>query len=226
MHVQTPDRMTGPVPNRAEETPDKTPDAMPNGTPDVTLVRVGVETLAVPPHFGSECPRSLCLDIDNLLIGLECIDLTAIEAIVLLAAELKLTDYVPHRVKLWQMRNANALRRHYQREALDWSKLRALVLLVSGLSRLLAVHLRLLVTTETQVRAGKIESLGLQQNQRFLENSLTRFRQLYLSRMQKPLPLNDEELRELAVSVFTQLLFASGESGALRLWNALLAKAV
>ncbi len=214
MQVQTPDLMTGPTAERAHE------------TLDTSLARTGVAALAVPPHLGAACPRSLCLDIDNLLIGLECIDLTAIEAIVLLAAELKLTDYVPHRVRLWQMRNANALRRHYQREALDWEGVRALVLLVSGLSRLLAVHLRLLVTTEAQVRAGKIEALGLQQNQRFLENSLERFRQLYRSRMQKPLPLNEEELRELAVTTFIQLLFASGEAGPLRLWNALLAKAV
>ncbi len=214
MQVQTPDLTTGPTAPGPYETLDASP------------ARAGVTALTVPPHFGGTCPRSLCLDIDNLLIGLESVDLTAIEAIVMLAAEWKLTDYVPHRVRLWQMRNANALRRHYQREALDWEGLRALVLLVSGLSRLLGVHLRLLVTTETQVRAGKIEALGLQQNQRFLENSLERFRQLYRSRMQKPLPLNEEELRELAVNTFVQLLFASGEAGPLRLWNALLAKAV
>ncbi|MGQ9866990.1 MAG: DUF3038 domain-containing protein [Pseudanabaenaceae cyanobacterium] len=213
MQVRTPDLTTGPATERANE------------TLNVNL-GVGVAALVVPSYFGAACPRSLCLDVDNLLIGLECIDLTAIEAILLLAVEFKLTDCVPHRVRLWQMRNANALRRHYQRGALDWEGLRALVLLVSGLARLLAVHLRLLVTTEAQVRSGKIEALGLQQNQRFLENSLERFRQLYRSRMQKPLPLNDEELRELAVSIFTQLLFASGEAGALRLWNALLAKAV
>ncbi|NJK59424.1 MAG: DUF3038 domain-containing protein [Oscillatoriales cyanobacterium SM2_1_8] len=197
-----------------------------NGTSNPVAVPAIVATLAVPSHFGGECPRSLCLDVDTLLIGLECIDLTAIEAIVMMAAELKLTDYVPHRVQLWRMRNANALRRHYQRAALDWERLRALVVLVAGLSRLLAVHLRLLAATEIQIRADKIEALGLQQNQRFLEGFLERFRQLYRSRMQKPLPLNDDELRELAVSTLTQLLFASGESGALRLWNALLAKAV
>ncbi|MEE3717060.1 DUF3038 domain-containing protein [Tumidithrix elongata RA019] len=177
--------------------------------------------LPVPHHFARGCPRSVRMDIDNLMLAIEAIDLQAIEAMLALVPQLKLEAVIPNRVSFWRLRNANPLRRNYQRSNLGWEELRALVKLVCTMSQQFNTILRLLVTTHQQVAENKIEALGLQQSQFYLDLYVERFSSLYLSRMRSPSPLSKADIKELGLQLLTQLLFASGTAGELRLWHSL-----
>jgi hypothetical protein len=177
--------------------------------------------LPVPHHFARGCPRSVRMDIDNLMLAIEAIDLQSVEAMLALVSQLKLEAVIPNRVSFWRMRNANPLRRNYQRANLEWAELRALVKLVCTVSQQLNTVLRLFVTTNQQVAENKIEALGLQQNQYYLDIYSERFSSLYLSRMRSPSLLSKAEIKELGLQLLTQLLFASGTAGELRLWHSL-----
>jgi hypothetical protein len=78
-----------------------------------------------------------------------------------------------------------------------------------------------LISTHQQIAEGKIEALGLQQNQAFLENYIDRFTSLYIGRMRSPSPLTKDEIRELAMQLLTRLLLCSGIAGEYRLWSSL-----
>jgi hypothetical protein len=177
--------------------------------------------LPVPHHFARGCPRSVRMDVDNLMLALEAIDLQAIEGMLALVQQLQLEKVIPNRVTFWRMRNANPLRRNYQRANLEWDELRALVKLVCTLSQQFNTVLRLLVTTHQQVAENKIEALGLQQNQFYLDVYIERFSSLYTSRMRSPSPLSKADIKELGLQLLIQLLFASGTAGELRLWHSL-----
>jgi hypothetical protein len=182
--------------------------------------------LPIPVHFARGCPRTVRMDLDNLLIAIEAIDLRAVDRMMLSLPDLGLEELIPTQVKLWRMRNTNPMRRHYQRANLSWDELRALVLIVCEITKPLNTVLRQLVITAQYEAEGKIEALGLQQNQLFLDHYVSRFRSLYKSRMRSPSILNDDELRELAIHLLNQLLFCSGTAATDRLWHALFYGAV
>ncbi len=132
-----------------------------------------------------------------------------------------LEKIIPSRVAFWRLRNTNPLRRNYQRSSLDWDELKALIKIVCAIAKQLDSGLRLLISTHQQITEGKIEALGLQQNQAFLEGYIDRFRSLYIGRMRSPAPLNKQEIAELALQQLTRLLICSGTVGEYRLWNSL-----
>jgi hypothetical protein len=182
--------------------------------------------LSVPLKFsgdGSEAsPRTICMDLDNLLLAIESIDLSAVEMMLIVVEQLNLQSVVPNRVTLWRMRSANPLRKQYQKDALSWDGAKALTSICCAMSRILANYVRLLVNTQQQVYENKIAALGLEQNQAFLDGYVERFRANYHSRMRSPLPLNNDEIQDLAQQLLTQLLFCGGVAGEARLWHTLL----
>ena len=177
--------------------------------------------LHVPKDFVRGCPRSVRMDIDHLLLAIEALDLEAVEVMLALIEQLNLGKTIPSRVAFWRLRNTNPLRRNYQRASLNWDELKALVKIVCNLSSQLGTGLRLLISTDQQMTEGKIEALGLQQNQAFLGNYIERFTSLYIGRMRSPAPLNKQEISELALQLLTRLLLCSGIAGEFRLWNSL-----
>ena len=177
--------------------------------------------LHVPKDFVRGCPRSVRMDIDHLLLAIEALDLEAVEVMLALIEQLNLGKTIPSRVAFWRLRNTNPLRRNYQRASLSWDELKALVKIVCNLSSQLGTGLRLLISTDQQMTEGKIEALGLQQNQAFLENYIERFTPLYIGRMRSPAPLSKQEISELALQLLTRLLLCSGIAGEFRLWNSL-----
>lgn len=177
--------------------------------------------LHVPKDFVRGCPRSVRMDIDHLLLAIEALDLEAVEVMLVLIEQLGLQKTIPSRVAFWRLRNTNPLRRNYQRSSLSWDELKALVKIICTLTKQLDTGLRFLISTQQQVSEGKIEALGLQQNQAYLQNYIDRFRSLYIGRMRSPSPLNNEEIRELALQLLTRLLLCSGVAGEYRLWHSL-----
>ncbi len=177
--------------------------------------------LHVPKDFVRGCPRSVRMDIDHLLLAIEALDLEAVEVMLVLIGQLNLEKIIPSRVVFWRLRNTNPLRRNYQRASLSWDELKALVKIVYTLAAQLDTGLRMLISTHQQMLEGKIEALGLQQNQAFLENYIARFKSLYIGRMRSPAPISDNEMRELALYLLTRLLLSSGAAGEFRLWNSL-----
>jgi hypothetical protein len=177
--------------------------------------------LIVPKDFVRGCPRTVRMDIDHLLLAIEALDLEAVEVMLALIEQLGLEKTIPSRVAFWRLRNTNPLRRNYQRSSLDWDELKALVKIACAIAKQFDTGLRLLISTYQQVTEGKIEALGLQQNQFFLEGYIDRFRSLYIGRMRSPAPLNNEEISELALQQLTRLLISSGTAGEYRLWNSL-----
>ncbi|NUN63905.1 DUF3038 domain-containing protein [Pseudanabaena biceps] len=182
--------------------------------------------LKFPPSIAKGCPRSVRMDIDHLLLAIEALDLEAVEVMMVLIDQLDLGKTIPNRVAFWRLRNTNPLRRNYQRAGLSCDELKSLVKIVCTIAQRLDTGLRLLLSTHQQMLEGKIESLGLQQNQAFLENYIDRFRSLYVSRMRSPSPLSSEDIRELALQLLTRLLLCSGVAGEYRLWNSLFDGAV
>lgn len=178
--------------------------------------------LPIPQGFAKECPRSLRMDLDHLLLAVEAIDLQGNEAMLYLVQTLQLEKVIPNRVSFWRIRNTNPMRRNYQRASLSWDEAMALVLIICALAKQLNTVLRLLISTLHQIQEGKLEALGLQQNQFYVEGYLGRFRSLYLSRMRSPSILTDTEIDDLAIHTLTQLLFCSGVKGDQRLWHSLL----
>jgi hypothetical protein len=177
--------------------------------------------LHVPQDFVRGCPRSVRMDIDHLLLAIEALDLEAVEVMLVLIEQLGLQKTIPSRVAFWRLRNTNPLRRNYQRASLSWDELKALVKIVCTLTKQLDMGLRFLISTQQQISEGKIEALGLQQNQAYLETYIDRFKSLYIGRMRSPTPLNNEDIRELALQLLTRLLLCSGVAGEYRLWNSL-----
>lgn len=183
--------------------------------------------LPIPDNLSSRgCPRSVRMDLDNLVLALEAIDLQVTDVMLYLVPQLNLEAIIPNRVSFWRLRNTNPLRRNYQRASLEWEEAKALVTLICHIAAQLNTHLRLLVSTCEQIDENKIDALGLQQNRLFVEIYLEQFRSLYKSRMRLPAALNDKELKELSLQLLNQLLFSSGEAGTIRLWHGLLDGAI
>ncbi|OIP78704.1 MAG: hypothetical protein AUK48_01075 [Oscillatoriales cyanobacterium CG2_30_44_21] len=177
--------------------------------------------LHFPKDFVRGCPRTVRMDVDHLLLAIEALDLEAVEVMLVLIEQLGLEKAIPSRVAFWRLRNTNPLRRNYQRATLTSEELKALIKIICTIAKQLDTGLRLLLSTHQQMLDGKIEALGLQQNQAFLESYLERFRSLYVGRMRSPSPLSKDEIRELALHLLLRLLLCSGIAGEYRLWSSL-----
>ncbi len=180
--------------------------------------------LEVPTDLLPRCPRSVAMELDNLMMALESLNLEAVEALLAAVQELGLEKWVPHRVAFWQLRNTNPLRNSYQREALQWEEAKALVAIVCRVAQQLHTVLRFLVTTYQQQLEGKLEALGMQQNQGYVDFYVDRFQELYAHRMRSP--LSRPEGQELALQLLVELFFISGSGGEQRLWHSLMDGAV
>ncbi len=180
--------------------------------------------LQVPTELAHGCPRSVGMQLDNLMVAIEAMNLEGVEALLAASQELGLQEWIPHRVAFWQLRNTNPLRKHYQRRNLQWEEAKALVTILCRVARQFNTALRFLVMTHQQVLEGKIESLGLQQNQAYLDFYTDRFRELYQARMRNK--LSHQDSIDLANHLLLQLLFASGSAGEQRLWHSLMDGAV
>jgi Protein of unknown function (DUF3038) len=181
----------------------------------------------IPTNLSSRgCPRSVRMDLDNLVLALEAIDLEVTDVMLYLVTELHLEAAIPNRVSFWRLRNTNPLRSNYQRSSLEWNEATALVTLICHVAVQLNTHLRLLVTTCEQISDNKIDALGLQQNRLYVDTYVEQFRSLYKSRMRLPLVLSEVELKDLSLQLLNQLLFSSGVAGGARLWHALLDGAI
>jgi Protein of unknown function (DUF3038) len=178
--------------------------------------------LPIPTDLATRgCPRSVRMDLDNLVLALEAIDLQVTDVMLFMVTELHLEAAIPNRVSFWRLRNTNPLRRNYQRTSLEWDEARALVKLICHVAVQLNTHLRLLITTCEQIAENKIDALGLQQNRFYVDAYVEQFRSLYKSRMRLPLILSEVELKDLSLQLLNQLLFSSGTAGEARLWHAL-----
>jgi len=176
-------------------------------------------TLPLDSHQG--CGASARMDLDHLLLAIEAIDLQATDVILELIEQLDLKSVISSRVTLWRIRNTNPYRRNYQRGSLSWSEAKALVMIIATIARNINTHLRLLLDTAQKVSENKIDILGLQQNQAYLDAYQQQFRSLYISRMRSPSVLSDEEIKDLSQYLLTQLLFCSSSLGEQRLWASL-----
>lgn len=182
--------------------------------------------LPTPTGFSRGCPRSARMELDHLLLAIEAIDLQATDVMLHLVEQLQLQAVIPNRVTFWRIRNTNPLRRQYQRANLSWDEARALTMIICAIARPVNTLMRQMVTTCQQIAENKIDLLGLQQNKFFLDGYAERFRSLYISRMRSPSPLDNDEIRELALQTLTQLLFCGGSTGEVRLWHSLFDGAV
>ncbi|MCA1903616.1 MAG: DUF3038 domain-containing protein [Cyanobacteria bacterium KgW148] len=180
--------------------------------------------LEVPTDLAHGCPRSVGMELDHLMLAIEAMNLEAVEALLAASQELGLEKWIPHRVGFWRLRNTNPLRKQYRRVTLQWEEAKALVAVVCRVAQQLNTALRFLVMTHQQVLEGKLESLGLQQNQAYLDFYTDRFRELYQARMRNK--LSDRDGADLANYLLMQLLFASGTAGEQRLWHSLIDGAV
>lgn len=170
-----------------------------------------------PPYIAA----SLSTDLDLLLLAIESIDLSAVEVMMLLVDQLHLTDLIPSRVALWQLRCTNPLRKQTRKAPIDWQEARALTAICAAIAKMLNTYIRLLVNTQAQAQQNKIELLGLQQNLALLNDYVERFFANYRSRMKVCLPR--PEIETLANNLLVQLLFCGGTAGEARLWQILLA---
>ncbi|MDX1977572.1 MAG: DUF3038 domain-containing protein [Pseudanabaenaceae cyanobacterium bins.68] len=181
-----------------------------------TLTNLDQES--IPPYIAT----SLSTDLDLLLVAIESIDLSAVEVMMLLLEQLNLTELIPTRVALWQLRCTNPLRKQARKAFIDWQEARALTAICAAIAKMLNTYIRLLVNTQAQAQQNRIELLGLQQNLALFNDYIERFFSNYRSRMKAPLSRSEAEI--LAGNLLVQLLFCGGTAGEARLWQVLLVK--
>jgi hypothetical protein len=182
-----------------------------------------LNTLPNPPLADELCPRRARLQLDLLLLALEALDLGGSESFLAIAKELGLQGVIKNRVSLWRLRSTNPFRRYTQRQPLTFSEAKALVLVICNLSRRLTVLVRQLLLADQQLRE---KGLSADRHSPRLATYLERFRAHFRARMNPKRSgvvaySTDEKLNDLAMTLLGQLLFCTGTSGALRLWNSL-----
>ncbi|NJK28590.1 MAG: DUF3038 domain-containing protein [Coleofasciculaceae cyanobacterium SM2_3_26] len=182
-----------------------------------------LNTLPDPPLQGHDCPRRVRMQIDLILLAIEALDLRGSDRFLLVAKELNLQDVVQGRVFFWQLRNTSPIRRYRQRRPLSLPEAKALVLIATHTTRLLASRIRELLLAYQRLQE---KQMPLEQNLR-LATYLERFRAHFRSRMNPRRSLvvaylNDKQkLNELAIALLGQLLFCTGVYGSQRLWTSL-----
>lgn len=138
------------------------------------------------------------------------------------ARDLALDGVIKGRVNLWLLRSTNPMRRYSQRRPMSINEAKALVVIVSNLSRRLTVLVRQLLLGYQQLRDRQ---LSLEHHLR-LADYLNRFRTHFRARMNPRRAgviaySTDDRLDELAIQLLEQLLLCSGVLGTQRLWSSL-----
>jgi Protein of unknown function (DUF3038) len=181
-----------------------------------------LDLLSDPSIADEVCPRRARMQLDLLLLAIEALDLGGSEALLKAAQELELQGIVKNRVSLWRLRNTNPLRRFSQRNPLNLTEAKALVLITCHVARRLTTLVRSLLLAHQQLEE---KQLSLDHHFR-LADYLERFRAHFRSRMNPKRAAvmtysTDEKLNLLAISLLNQLLFCTGTAGVQRLWNSL-----
>ncbi len=181
-----------------------------------------LESLPNPPLTNNICPRRTKMQIDLILLAIEAIELGAAEAMLIIAKQLEIDEIIKDRVKFWQIRTSNHLRRGHNRRELTLIEAKALVVMISYLSKRLTVTIRQLLLIYQQLSIKQIPA----ENDYRLSEYLERFRAHFRARMNPRRTLiatyqDDAKLDKLAMDLLAQLLFCTGTSGMSRLWNSL-----
>lgn len=171
-------------------------------------------------HHG--CPRRTRVQLDLMLLAIECLDLNGSQNILAVARQQNLGHVIPNRVSLWRIRNTNPLRLANRRRPLDLEEAKALAIVTGHLARRMAITLRNVLQEYQQLR----------EQERPLDKSaplsfyLSRFRAHFRSRMNPRrsgvmVYDTDEKLDDLAIALLEKLLFCTGTTGLMRLWVSL-----
>lgn len=181
-----------------------------------------LDTLTTPELPSPDCPRRARIQLDLLLLAIEALDLGGSEAMLSTARDLALDGVIKGRVNLWLLRSTNPMRRYSQRRPMSINEAKALVVIVSNLSRRLTVLVRQLLLGYQQLRDRQ---LSLEHHLR-LADYLNRFRTHFRARMNPRRAgviaySTDDRLDELAIQLLEQLLLCSGVLGTQRLWSSL-----
>lgn len=181
-----------------------------------------LDTLTTPELPSPDCPRRARIQLDLLLLAIEALDLGGSEAMLSTARDLALDGVIKGRVNLWLLRSTNPMRRYSQRRPMSINEAKALVVIISNLSRRLTVLVRQLLLGAQQLRDRQ---LSFDHHLR-LADYLNRFRTHFRARMNPRRAgviaySTDERLDELALQLLEQLLLCSGVLGTQRLWSSL-----
>ena len=189
--------------------------------PDLSAPLI-LESLPNLPLSSDGCPRRTRMQIDLILLALEALNLKGSEDILALSKQLELQGIIKNRVVLWQLRCTNPLRRFNQRRPLTQDEAKALVLIACQLARRMTVTIRQLLLEYEKLRET---DTPIEKSPR-LSYFLERFRAHFRARMNPRRSLvmtykSNEKLNELALKLFSQLLFCTGPAGPQRLWISL-----
>ena len=172
---------------------------------------------------GKAFPRRAQQQIDLLLLALEALELGSSELMLRSAQKLELTDVIPNRVILWQIRRTNPWRRSHTHGHLTPNQAKALVLIIGDRAKNLTALLRQLLPAAQYLRE---RNLPLDSHFR-LSEYLERFRAHFRSRM-NPRRIrvqlynqSKQDLNELGLTLLEKLLFCTGTVGTQRLWVSL-----
>jgi Protein of unknown function (DUF3038) len=195
---------------------------MPANSPDTPVTPLILERLPNPPLSSNICPRKTKMHIDLILLAIEALDLGGGEAMLIIAKQLELEEIIKDRVKLWQLRASNHLRRAHNRRDLTLIEAKALVVMIGYLTKRLTVTLRQYLLIYQQLSAKQLPA----ESDYRLSEYLERFRAHFRARMNPRRTMiaiykDDEKLDKLAMDLLGQLLFCTGTSGMLRLWSSL-----
>ena len=195
---------------------------MPLTSPTAQSKPLILDSLSAPPISATVCPRRARVQIDLMLLAIECLELGGAEVMLAVAKQLELDEIIPNRVVLWRLRTTNPLRRSHTRRPLQLDEAKALVAIACQLARRLTVTIRQLLLAYQQLNE---KQLPPEQNFRVSEY-LERFRAHFRSRMNPRRAIviaykSDEQLNALAMSLLSQLLLCTGTSGMQRFWISL-----
>lgn len=195
---------------------------MPLTSPTAQSKPLILDSLPAPPISATACPRRARVQIDLMLLAIECLELGGSEVMLAVAKQLELDEIIPNRVVLWRLRTTNPLRRSHTRRPLQLDEAKALVAIACQLARRLTVTIRQLLLAYQQLNE---KQLPPEQNFRVSEY-LERFRAHFRSRMNPRRAIviaykSDEQLNALAMSLLSQLLLCTGTSGMQRFWISL-----
>ncbi len=176
----------------------------------------------VPPLAQGLCPPGVAGKLDLLLLAIEALDRTGAELMMMVVKELELTNVIPNRVMLWQLRGANPLRRAYNRRLLTLNQARALILVLVYLAKRLTILIRQLLLAGEQLQQHGVDMSHHPRLDDYCQRFRTHFRKrMNLRRERLQIYRDDARLNLLAIDLLHQLLFCTGTCGAQRMWASL-----
>lgn len=176
----------------------------------------------VPISEKKGCPRRAKVQIDLMLLAIEALALGSSERMLMKVSELELQGIIKNRVVLWRLRSSNPLRRYSQREPLTLKQAKALVVVISMMSRELTVRIRQLLIDFEQMKRKQIPVEQHLQLSSYLERFRVHFRSRMNPRRAGVIAYSSpDKLDDLAISLLGKLLFCTGTAGMQRFWISL-----